>query len=857
MGLDFNYFLNRQGIQGKRGERGEQGFSPLISVKTQTASEYILTVQNEDGSFDTPNLRGNAIANNGGTYIRYNPVTEEMYTGDADYATNDRAGVVLLASYEQLIAGGSENLIPTSEDVYNFVTQHIVSGFVSQQEFDTYTEETAITLNNLATQKLSFVDLSSALVEGDNITLDVDSENKTITINAAGTDLSNYVTLDTNQFISGIKMFEGAWLSNPVFFMTDLTTYSGIGGVRNFSHNSRNDNMEIFANTSMKFSDNTTSIFLSEIAKLSDIPSPPDLSNYMTLDTVQTITARKLFATIYNTNNRNLVSYDNNNTANRIGNTTDVLDLSGYGVRPTYTAYNQQPVSLALLSDIPSLTGYATETWVSNQGYLTGITSGDVTGALGYTPYDSSNPNGYTSNIGTVVSVNNVSPDANGNVSITIPDTTNLANKSLSNLDTNGNKKLHALKGYFDELEELSDTEGYNDYINGINASKDYSMFTLHDTATISSSGVFSNSSDTGYASFNLPDFGSLNSWSVKLHYNATSFGNQGTIISGVVGGNTRPKFNIQRSSSDLIVQLGTNYTGISNLSISMPATDTDIYLKVSFSGSAYTLETSSDGITYTVGDTVTSSTKIGSNAGEFRFGNTRTIVSSQYSFKGSIYLDDFEVIGEGQTIFKAQKRGVDTYNVNGTDVDIPYIETPQGDRIADIQYLSAAQSVYGATGSCNEVILDTVNQVYYLPAGSIYGKINKLLGSVGDMETLLNGKADVDLSNINASQTAKNTIIGWGMPDYANKVSFSNNTTIQLPVDALVTVSSSNGGAGWSGVDLWIYDTDGTTELWYAGNTATYASSVNVYVPKGLYIKADVGGSSQGRFYIPLKGAN
>lgn len=54
-------------------------------------------------------------------------------------------------------------------------------------------------------------------------------------------------------------------------------------------------------------------------------------------------------------------------------------------------------------------------------GYITGITSTDVTTALGYTPYDASNPNGYTSNVGTVTSVNSISPDANGNVSLTIP----------------------------------------------------------------------------------------------------------------------------------------------------------------------------------------------------------------------------------------------------------------------------------------------------------------------------------------------------------------------------------------------------------------------------------------------------
>ena len=57
----------------------------------------------------------------------------------------------------------------------------------------------------------------------------------------------------------------------------------------------------------------------------------------------------------------------------------------------------------------------------NDSGFITGITSSDVTTALGYTPYDNTNPNGYTSNVGTVTSVNNTNPDANGNVSLSIP----------------------------------------------------------------------------------------------------------------------------------------------------------------------------------------------------------------------------------------------------------------------------------------------------------------------------------------------------------------------------------------------------------------------------------------------------
>lgn len=40
-------------------------------------------------------------------------------------------------------------------------------------------------------------------------------------------------------------------------------------------------------------------------------------------------------------------------------------------------------------------TGYATENFVTSQGYITGINSTDVINALGYTPYNSSNPDGF------------------------------------------------------------------------------------------------------------------------------------------------------------------------------------------------------------------------------------------------------------------------------------------------------------------------------------------------------------------------------------------------------------------------------------------------------------------------------
>ena len=74
------------------------------------------------------------------------------------------------------------------------------------------------------------------------------------------------------------------------------------------------------------------------------------------------------------------------------------------------------------------LNGYATETWVGNQGYITGITSGDVTTALGYTPADSAS-------LATVATSGNYSDLSN---KPTIPTTTDSVTSGSTAVLTSG-----------------------------------------------------------------------------------------------------------------------------------------------------------------------------------------------------------------------------------------------------------------------------------------------------------------------------------------------------------------------------------------------------------------------------------
>ena len=89
------------------------------------------------------------------------------------------------------------------------------------------------------------------------------------------------------------------------------------------------------------------------------------------------------------------------------------------------------------------LSGYATENWVSAQGYITGINSSDVTSALGYTPYNSSNPSGYITSSALVpyalsADLANVATSGSYNDLSNKPDLNCKADTDLSNINTSG-----------------------------------------------------------------------------------------------------------------------------------------------------------------------------------------------------------------------------------------------------------------------------------------------------------------------------------------------------------------------------------------------------------------------------------
>jgi hypothetical protein len=88
------------------------------------------------------------------------------------------------------------------------------------------------------------------------------------------------------------------------------------------------------------------------------------------------------------------------------GTTFDLSANRTWTIPAGVTSFNTRTGAITLSSgDVTGALGYTPYNSTNPSGYITGITSGMVTTALGFTPYNATNPSGYTSNLGTVTSV--------------------------------------------------------------------------------------------------------------------------------------------------------------------------------------------------------------------------------------------------------------------------------------------------------------------------------------------------------------------------------------------------------------------------------------------------------------------
>lgn len=257
---DFQFYLNRQGVRGAKGVKGDKGDSPIVSVNKHTANEYVLQIDNPDGTqIITPNLVGQQIVvNTAGDYVKYDRGSNQFVTvelpsatgaeeglirlaTDADYTERDEFSAVtpygLVQHLPSLITTSVDNLIrvfydePTDsividtskihEDISGVNTELVqIQGNVAALDAD-MTEIKPIvqahtasissindSISNLTSKTNPATTTTAGIVKPDGETITVTADG-TITA-ARGSAPDNMVTTDTTQIITGKKTFDKA-----------------------------------------------------------------------------------------------------------------------------------------------------------------------------------------------------------------------------------------------------------------------------------------------------------------------------------------------------------------------------------------------------------------------------------------------------------------------------------------------------------------------------------------------------------------------------------------------------------------------------------------------------------------------
>ena len=247
------------------------------------------------------------------------------------------------------------------------------------------------------------------------------------------------------------------------------------------------------------------------------------------------------------------------------------------------------------------------------------------------------------------------------------------ANQKLSNLDADGNQKIHALKGYLDNGTLLTDTEGLSDVNYYAHSTFDADKFTTSASwsGTITQDGIASGFS--GSAKLQTTTFNPVNkSWQIELAFKLntlptsqefilTQYQNNVVVY---VGANNKLIVRVHAGSwdNDTVLDKDTTISTNINYKVILGFTQTGYYAKLinlDTNTTIYSYTNTNTGVVYDGG------------ISKLTLGNHNTNNTFPFT-SGSIDLKQFSVIVDGVPVFSGNKTGIDTikpddYTVTGT----------------------------------------------------------------------------------------------------------------------------------------------------------------------------------------------
>lgn len=284
---------------------------------------------------------------------------------------------------------------------------------------------------------------------------------------------------------------------------------------------------------------------------------------------------------------------------------------------------------------------------------------------------------------------------------------TSLANVSLSNLNTNGENRLYALKGYNDNGQILSDAILYNYIKSCYDNSFDLSKFTVVGTPTISADGILTNADeDTNYIYIpetTIAQLSTANTWKIKwtgtlqtngfcfAHYYSNGTGVRSDVIrcnrTTYAANNFNVYINVDESGTraeySLFATLDTTYNGKSYI------------CTLEFTGTQYVWTYQFDNenaVTQTLNNT--------NKLYNYNYGDRMHV--GQFS-TGSIDLKAFSITVGGVEVFNGHKTGTDTYYTDDyTVVGSPTITDGVMSNITVNDYATTGTSFVNNLGSAD-----------------------------------------------------------------------------------------------------------------------------------------------------------
>ena len=205
---EYSIELNQQGPEGPQGEVGPEGFSPSISVKTNTDKAYILTVVNKEETFDTPNLYGeleklNADLSNIPNPAYINGISLASIEGNIPMITMDSSRITTNVDGNLIL-----NATASNEETMEVFNYEVVAN-PKEQRLELHDNEGTVkivaTTDYIPTINVATT-TTAGIVKPDGNTITVSPDG---TISAVAPDLSNLATKEelasTNATVTNLQ----------------------------------------------------------------------------------------------------------------------------------------------------------------------------------------------------------------------------------------------------------------------------------------------------------------------------------------------------------------------------------------------------------------------------------------------------------------------------------------------------------------------------------------------------------------------------------------------------------------------------------------------------------------------------